>query len=120
MQFCVEDHDPTVLLIKKIFVKPKTAFYPSSFPTSFLLVQGEDPDSRSQCCRSGIRCLFDPQDPGSGMGKKPKSGPKINIPYHISESLETIFGLKNLNSLMRIRIRDLFDPGFGIRDARSL
>jgi hypothetical protein len=40
----------------------------------------------------------------------------MNAPDHISESLETIFGLKYLNSLMRIRIRDpgiflTLDPG---------
>ncbi len=29
--------------------------------------------------------------PGSGMGKKSKSGSGMNIPEHISESLETIF-----------------------------
>jgi hypothetical protein len=39
------------------------------------------------------------------MGKKPGSG--MNNPDHISESLETVFGLKYLNSLMRIR-----DPGW--------
>jgi hypothetical protein len=43
----------------------------------------------------------------------------INNPNHISESLETKFGLKYLNSLMRIQIRDLeffftLDPGSGI------
>jgi hypothetical protein len=43
-------------------------------------------------------------DPGSGMGKKTKSGSGMNIPDHISESLETIFWVKN--TLMRIRIRD--------------
>ncbi len=32
---------------------------------------------------------------------RPESG--LNIPDHISECLETIFGLKYLNSLMRIR-----------------
>jgi hypothetical protein len=44
--------------------------------------------------------------PGSGIGKKSKSGSDMNIPDHISESLlsiETIFGVKILNSLMRIR-----------------
>jgi hypothetical protein len=33
----------------------------------------------------------------------------MNIPDHISESIETIFGLKT-----RMRIRDLLDPEFGI------
>jgi hypothetical protein len=41
--------------------------------------------------------------PESGMGKKSGSGSGINNPDHISESLETIFGLKYFNSLMRIR-----------------
>jgi hypothetical protein len=43
---------------------------------------------------------FSPLDPGSGMGKKikirirdPESG--MNIPDHISESLETLFRVKN-------------------------
>jgi hypothetical protein len=41
-------------------------------------------------------------------GKNPKSGFGMNIADHISESFETIFGVKNryLNSLMRIRIRE--------------
>jgi hypothetical protein len=30
--------------------------------------------------------------PGSGMGKKSRSGSGINIPDHISESLENFFG----------------------------
>jgi hypothetical protein len=59
------------------------------------------------CCGSGSRilCLFDPwiRDPEFGMGKKSGSGSGKNDPDHISESLETIFGLKYLNSLMRIR-----------------
>jgi hypothetical protein len=41
--------------------------------------------------------------PGSGMGKKSKSVSGMNIPDQISESLETIFWVKILNSLMRIR-----------------
>jgi hypothetical protein len=40
----------------------------------------------------------------------------MNISDHISESLETLFEQKYLNSLMRIR--DLFDPGAGIRDEK--
>jgi hypothetical protein len=36
------------------------------------------------------------------MGKKSGSESGMNNPDHISESIETIFGLKNLNSLMRI------------------
>jgi hypothetical protein len=43
------------------------------------------------------------------MGKNSGSGSGMNNPDHISESLETIFGLKYLNSLMRIG-----DPGSGM------
>ncbi len=35
---------------------------------------------------------FWPLYPRSGMGKKSRSGSGINIPDHISESLETILG----------------------------
>jgi hypothetical protein len=45
-----------------------------------------------------IRCLF---DPGSGMGKKVR----MNNPDHLSESVEIIFWVKYLKSLMRIRDR---------------
>jgi hypothetical protein len=37
--------------------------------------------------------------PGFGMGKKSRSGSGMNIPDHISESLETIFWLKILKFL---------------------
>ena len=49
-------------------------------------------------------------NPGSGMGKKSRSGSGMNIPDHISENLETIFWVKNtyLNSLMRIRDPESF------------
>jgi hypothetical protein len=52
------------------------------------------------------------------MGGKFGSG--INIPDHFSKSIEKVFGLKYLNSLMWIRIWDpeSFDPGFGIRDGK--
>ncbi len=52
--------------------------------------------SYHQCYESGsaIRCLFDPIDPGSGMGKKSLS--RMNNPNHISESLETVFWVKIL------------------------
>jgi len=43
----------------------------------------------------------------------------MNIPDHISESLETIFWVKYLNSLIRIRIRNLFDPGSGMEKLGS-
>ncbi len=50
------------------------------------------------------------------MGKKSKSGSGMNIPDHIFDSLETIFSVKNLNSLFRMRIRDpeIFWPGSGM------
>jgi hypothetical protein len=46
----------------------------------------------------------------------------MNIPDHISESLKTIFWVKTLKFLMRIRIRapESFDPGYGIRDGKIL
>ncbi len=56
--------------------------------------------------------------PGSGMGETSGSGYGINNPDHISDSLETIFGFKFLNSLMRIRegkIRIRDGKGSGIR-----
>ncbi len=72
----------------------------------------------NQCCGSGIRCLFRPLDPGSGMGKESRSGSGMNLPDHISESLETIFWVKNTSILCGSGsgIRNLFDPGSGIRD----
>jgi hypothetical protein len=60
-------------------------------------------------------------DPGSviGQNQDPDPGSGMNIPVHITESLETIFGLKYLNSLMWMRIRDqgiflTLDPGSGM------
>jgi hypothetical protein len=41
-----------------------------------------------QCCGSGSGDFL---TPGSGIGKKSRSGSGMNIPDHISESLETIF-----------------------------
>jgi hypothetical protein len=48
-----------------------------------------------QCCESGsgIRCLSNPLDPGSGMGKNSGSGSGMNNPDHIFESLETFYFL---------------------------
>jgi hypothetical protein len=46
-------------------------------------------------------------DPGSGMGKKSGSVSGMNNPDHISERLETIFWVKILKILLRIR-----DPGW--------
>ncbi len=46
---------------------------------------------------------FWPLDPGARMGKKSRSGSGMFTPGHISESLETIFWVKILKFLMRIR-----------------
>ncbi len=59
-----------------------------------------DPGSR-------IQCLFDPLDPGSGMGKNSGSGSGMLNPDHNSESLETIFLVKILKFFYA-------DPGSGI------
>jgi hypothetical protein len=72
------------------------------------------------CCESGsaIRWLFDLwiQDPGWVKNQDTGSVIRIRDEYfivdHISDSVETIFGLKYFNSLMHIR--DSYDPGFGI------
>ncbi len=43
----------------------------------------------------------------------------MNIPDHISESLETIFWVKILkNSFLRMRIRESFGPGSGMEKIR--
>jgi hypothetical protein len=76
-----------------------------------------------QCCGSvGVRCLFDPwagwvknQDPGSGSG--------MNIlGIRISESLETIFGLKYFFKFFdAFADRGIFfnlDQGSGTRDGK--
>jgi hypothetical protein len=59
--------------------------------------------------------------PGSGMGKKSRSGSGMNILNHISESLETIFGVKiliffDVDADANPRSVILFDPGSGIRN----
>jgi hypothetical protein len=56
-------------------------------------------------------------DPGSGMGKKSRSGSGMNIPDHISESLETIFWIKILKFSVaaldtRSEIFLILDPGW--------
>jgi hypothetical protein len=76
---------------------------------------------------SGIRCLFDPWIGDLGWVKNqnpdPGSGSRMNIPDHMSESLESIFGLKYCTVLRFLcgcgsgsGIRNLFDPGSGIRE----
>jgi hypothetical protein len=51
------------------------------------------------------------------MGKKPDPGSGMNIPDNFSESLETVFCVKNTNSL--IRIREVFNAGSGIWDGEN-
>jgi hypothetical protein len=56
------------------------------------------------------------------MGKKSRSGSGMNMPDHISESLETIFWVKILNFFYADAdpgSGNLFDPGSGIRDGKS-
>ncbi len=68
---------------------------------------------------SGIRdpVLFDPwiRDPESGMDKNSGSGSGINNPNHIPESLETV-KFFDADPYLGSDIRNLFDPGSGIRD----
>jgi hypothetical protein len=55
---------------------------------------------------------FWPLDPGRVKNKDPDPG--LNNPYHISNSLETIFWVKNLNSSMRIRGGKTSESGSGM------
>jgi hypothetical protein len=76
------------------------------------------------CCGSGSVADPDPGSgafltPGSGTGKNSGSGPRMNNPDHIFESLENIFWVKILkffdrsgmekfgSGIAKIRIRDL-------------
>jgi hypothetical protein len=57
------------------------------------------------------------------MGKKSRSGSGVNIPDHISESLETIFWVKILKLFVADADPDpvsgnLFDPGSGMEKIR--
>jgi hypothetical protein len=57
-----------------------------------------------------------------GSGKKSRPGSEKNNPDHISDSLETIFWVKNvkyLNSLMLIRDLEWEKFGSGIRDGKN-
>jgi hypothetical protein len=72
----------------------------------------------------GIRCLFDPwiRDPGwvKDQDPDPGSGYGMNIPDHISESLETIFCVKILKFYSSDADPGIFltlDPGSWIRDS---
>jgi hypothetical protein len=56
------------------------------------------------------------------MGKKTRSRSVMNIPGHISESIETIFWVKlkiNLIILCGSGIWNLFDPGSGMEEFGS-
>jgi hypothetical protein len=61
----------------------------AAWPNVYVLLSYLGYPTVNKCCGcgSGIRCLFDPLDPGSGMGKKSGSGSGKNIPDDISESL---------------------------------
>ncbi len=63
---------------------------------------------------ASIRCLFDPwiRDPGSGMSKKSEAGSGMNNPDHISESLETTFGVKILKFFDADPGWENLDPGW--------
>ncbi len=74
-------------------------------------------------CKNAETSVADP-DPGSGafltsgsgMGKQSKSGSGMNIPHHISESLETIFWVKILQFFYADPEQGSgpFDPGYGM------
>jgi hypothetical protein len=57
--------------------------------------------------------------PGSGIEKNPDPGSGMNILLLRNKYRYQFFGLKNLNSLMQIRIRDFFNTATGIRDGKS-
>jgi hypothetical protein len=88
--------------------------YPMSGFKKCHRLPGEGKACRVLLFRLIFRSVADPGPaafltPASRMGKKSRSGSGMNIPYHISESLETIFFcLKYLNSLMRMRNPESF------------
>jgi hypothetical protein len=57
-------------------------------------------------------------NPGSGMGKKSRSGSGMNIPDHISESLEKNIKFFDMDPDPGSWIRNLFDPESGIRNKK--
>jgi hypothetical protein len=72
-----------------------------------------------QCCGSGsgIRWLFDPLDPGSGMGKKIKIRIRDEHPGSYFRELRNKFWLKILKLFDAVAdpgSGNLFDPGSGI------
>jgi hypothetical protein len=72
-----------------------------------------DPDPGSM-----IRCFFLPLGRDLEPGLKIKSGSEMNIPDHFLRASKQFWGYKYRNTLMRVRFRDLFDPGSGIRDGK--
>ncbi len=74
-----------------------------------------------QCCGSGTRCLFTPWiwDPGWVKIRIRDPDPGWTTQIIFPRAYKQFFGLKYLNFLMRRSgsgIRNLFDPGSGIRD----
>jgi hypothetical protein len=65
--------------------------------------------------RSGIQCLFDPWIRDPGLVKKSRSRSGMNIPDHISESLETFFWVKKILQFFDADA----DPGSGIFNPRD-
>jgi hypothetical protein len=75
---------------------------------------------RNQCCGSGSRIGGSGAflTPGSGMGMKSGSGIRDEQPGSCPRALNPFFGLKYLNSLMRIRDGNNSDPGSGMEKSR--
>jgi hypothetical protein len=95
--------------------------FPGGHGSSHLHHNTRDCRYLKQCCgsRSGIRCLFGPwiRDPGwvRNQDTDPASGSGMNIPDHISGSLETFLWVKNTQILLcGSGIRNFFDPGSGM------
>jgi hypothetical protein len=81
--------------------------------TKFCSVADPDPGSGA----------FLTQGSGSAMNKNPEPGSGMNIPDHISESLETIFGLKLLeffDAYPGSRTEKNSDPGLASRIRSSV
>jgi len=64
-------------------------------------------NTKNQCCRSGIRCFFDPVDTDLGFRIGEKSGSRNEHPRLFSESLKQFLGLNILKFFDA-------DPGSGI------
>jgi hypothetical protein len=75
------------------------------------------PQGIYQCCGSGIRCLFDPRDPGWVENQDPDPGFGMNIPDHISKCLEQFFWV-NFDADADPGIMLTLDPGSGMENIR--